>query len=129
LIFPSEWPEPLARMTQEAMSSGAVVIGTTTGGTGEILEDGVTGLVFAPGDAAGLAARIRQLRSDPALFARLASAARQRVEEQFRFDRMVDQVEDALLTAAEARVPGYKRTPATDNIAPSALGSSRPARS
>jgi glycosyltransferase involved in cell wall biosynthesis len=112
------------------MASGAVVIGTTTGGTGEILEHGVTGLVFNPGDAAGLAARIRQLRSDAALFVRLAAAARQRVEELFSFDRMLDQVEDALSSAAAAAAqPEYGNAANTENVAPPALGSSRPVRS
>jgi glycogen(starch) synthase len=127
LIFPSEWPEPLARMTQEAMASGAVVIGTTTGGTGEILENGVTGLVFTPGDAVSLAARIRQLRSDPILFARLAAAARQRVEQQFGFERMLDQVEVALSSAVTTAGPGRQATLNEENIAPSAIVSSRPA--
>ncbi len=98
LIFPSEWPEPLARMTQEAMASGVVVVGTTTGGTGEILEDGETGLVFVPGDAGGLAQCIRRLAGDQALFTRLATNARRRVEEKFSFLRMLDQVERALVT-------------------------------
>ena len=46
LVFPSVWEEPLARVVQEAMASGLVVIGTVTGGTAEILRDGVTGLTF-----------------------------------------------------------------------------------
>jgi glycogen(starch) synthase len=129
LIFPSEWPEPLARMTQEAMASGAVVIGTTTGGTGEILENGVTGLVFAPGDATGLARRIRQLRADPQLYTRLAAAARRRVEEQFSFSRMLDQVEHALSSAVASAIHGSKGAANVENTAPSALGSSRPVRS
>jgi glycogen synthase len=96
LIFPSEWPEPLARMTQEAMASGAVVVGTVTGGTGEILVEGETGLVFAPGNASALASCICRLAADPALFDRLATNARRRVEEKFSFKRMLDQVEDIL---------------------------------
>ncbi len=108
LIFPSEWPEPLARMTQEAMASGAVVVGTTTGGTGEILEDGVTGLVFAPGDAAGLAQCIRRLAADPALFARLTANARRRVEEKFSFQRMLDQVEKALASTTPVLLQAAK---------------------
>lgn len=103
LVFPSEWPEPLARMMQEAMASGAVVIGTTTGGSGELLVEGETGLVFAPRDAAALAAQIRRLQAEPALFDRLAAAARRRVEEHFGFERMLDQVEEVLVdTAAQA---------------------------
>jgi len=100
LVFPSEWPEPLARMMQEAMASGAVVIGTTTGGSGEILVDGETGLVFAPGDAVMLAAQIRRLRSDSELSMRLAANARRQVNEKFGFQRMLDQVEDGLNAVA-----------------------------
>lgn len=97
LLFPSQWPEPLARMMQEAMACGLVVIGTNTGGSGEILVNGETGLVFAPGDAADLAAQIRRLQSNPELFARLAAAARLQVEDKFSFQRMLDQVERALV--------------------------------
>jgi glycosyltransferase involved in cell wall biosynthesis len=96
LIFPSAWPEPLARMTQEAMASGAVVVGTLTGGTGEILEDCETGLAFSSGDAVALAQCITRLQADPALFHRLAHNARRQVEAKFGFVRMLDQVEDAL---------------------------------
>ena len=102
LVFPSEWPEPLARMMQEAMASGAVVIGTVTGGSGELLVDGETGLVFAPRDAAALAAQIRRLQAEPALVDRLAAAARQRVEEHFGFERMLDQVEGILVDTADS---------------------------
>jgi glycosyltransferase involved in cell wall biosynthesis len=105
LIFPSEWPEPLARMTQEAMACGAVVVGTITGGTGEILADGETGLVFPPGDAPALARCIQRLQMDRALFGRLAQGARRRVEEKFSFERMLDQVEVALGEVASALMP------------------------
>jgi glycosyltransferase involved in cell wall biosynthesis len=112
LIFPSEWPEPLARMTQEAMASGAVVVGTITGGTGEILVDGETGLVFPPGDAPALARCIRRLQLDPSLFNRLAHNARRRVEEKFSFVRMLDQVDAALgeMVAAARPLPGGVRS-------------------
>jgi glycosyltransferase involved in cell wall biosynthesis len=93
LIFPSIYEEPLARMTQEAMASGLVVIGTTTGGTKEILRNNETGLTFAPEDADGLADRITQLISDPGLCARLAEAGRQTVMENFTLDKMVKSIE------------------------------------
>jgi glycogen synthase len=96
LIFPSIYEEPLARVLQEAMVSGLVVVGTTTGGTTEILTDGKTGLTFAPGDADGLAAQVTRLVTDPDLCRRLAKAGRQVVLEYFNLDRMVDEIEDAL---------------------------------
>lgn len=96
LVFPSEWEEPLARMIMEAMATGLVVIGTATGGTGELLEEGVTGLTFGPGDARGLASQIQRVLEDRALGERLAQAARRRVEQQFTFERMVDELETVL---------------------------------
>jgi glycosyltransferase involved in cell wall biosynthesis len=93
LLLPSIWPEPLARMTQEAMASGLVVIGTETGGTPEILEDGLNGLTFEAGKAAMLAEKISRIAGDSELRVRLARAARQTIEDRFTFDRMVDEIE------------------------------------
>lgn len=93
LIFPSIWPEPLARVVQEAMAAGLVIIGTTTGGTPELLQDGKTGLTFNAEDTVMLAAQIGRLASDPALSDRLSQAARQTVEACFTQERMVDEIE------------------------------------
>ena len=102
LVFPSIYEEPLARMTQEAMASGLVVIGTTTGGTKEILRDGETGLTFAPEDADGLAKQLSRLITDRDLRCRLAQAGRQTVLENFTLDKMVKEIE-AYLVACFAR--------------------------
>jgi glycogen(starch) synthase len=93
LIFPSIYEEPLARITQEAMASGLVVVGTTTGGTKEILKDGETGLTFTPEDADGLAEQVARLIVDPDLCCRLAQAGRQTVLENFTLDKMVSEIE------------------------------------
>jgi glycosyltransferase involved in cell wall biosynthesis len=97
LIFPSIYEEPLARMTQEAMASGLVVVGTTTGGTQEILKEGETGLTFAPEDAGALADQITRLTIDPELCCRLAQAGRQSVLENFTLDKMVEEIEAFLV--------------------------------
>jgi glycogen(starch) synthase len=97
LVFPSIYEEPLARMTQEAMAAGLVVVGTTTGGTKEILRESETGLIFAPEDSEGLAEQIERLINDPGLRYRLAQAGRQRVIENFTLDRMVNEIETYLL--------------------------------
>lgn len=96
LIFPSIYEEPLARVTQEAMASGLVVIGTATGGTKEILRDGETGLTFAPEDSDGLAEQVTRLISDPDLGLRLAEAGRQTVLKNFTLDKMVKEIETYL---------------------------------
>jgi glycosyltransferase involved in cell wall biosynthesis len=96
LIFPSEWEEPFARTVLEAMAAGLVVIGTTTGGTGEILVDGEIGLTFAAGDETALARQIQRLLNDTTLYQRLAGTGQQRIMEGFDFLRMVDEIETIL---------------------------------
>jgi len=103
LIFPSIYEEPLARVTQEAMAAGLVVVGTTTGGTEEILRDGETGLTFAPEDAHGLADQVCRLITDPDLCGRLAQAGRQTVLENFTLDKMVKEIETYLLETVSGR--------------------------
>lgn len=45
LIFPSTWPEPLSRVLLEALSLGAPIAAMDTGGTSELIEEGVSGLL------------------------------------------------------------------------------------
>jgi len=95
LLFPSIWPEPLARILQEAMACELVVIGTSTGGTSEILLDGENGLTFEAEDSAMLADKINLIATDPVLMKKLAKAARKTVEERFSLDRMVTEIEES----------------------------------
>lgn len=104
LVFPSVWQEPLARMVQEAMACGLVVIGTTTGGTEELLVEGETGLTFEAEDAAGLARQMARLVEQPDLFGRLARAARKAVEERFTLGRMIDELESTFYEVLGAAV-------------------------
>lgn len=102
LVFPSIYEEPLARMTQEAMASGMVVVGTTTGGTGEILKEGETGFTFVPEDANGLAEQVTRLILDPDLRCRLARAGRQTVLENFTLDKMVKEIDAYLVSCLDS---------------------------
>jgi glycosyltransferase involved in cell wall biosynthesis len=78
LVFPSLWPEPLSRVLLEALAIGTPMAAMDTGGTREILQDDVSGLLAA--DVGGLAAAVARLAGDAALCARLAEAARLRAE-------------------------------------------------
>lgn len=93
LVFPSIYEEPFARVTQEAMASGLVVVGTATGGTPELLRHGETGLTFHPEEADGLAEQLARLITEPDLGRRLAQAGRQTVLADFTLDRMVTEIE------------------------------------
>ncbi len=104
LILPSVYPEALPRVALEAMAAGLVVVATPVGGTQEIVEHNISGLLFRPGDAADLAKAINRLLSEPALSARLAAEGRQRVVSRFSLDNMVDGVERLLQDAVVGQV-------------------------
>jgi colanic acid/amylovoran biosynthesis glycosyltransferase len=64
----------------EAMSAGVPVVTTPVGGIGELVRDGESGLLVAPGDADALATAIASVLGDAALRARLATAGRAATE-------------------------------------------------
>jgi len=112
VVVPSLWPEPFARVIHEAMATGAAVIATPVGGTVEVVEHGVNGLLFPPGDAPALADSIERLHGDPALRASLTAAARRTVETRFDLTRTVAELEALLLrVCAEQRDSGQSAVP------------------
>jgi glycosyltransferase involved in cell wall biosynthesis len=68
---------PLAAL--EAMACANVVVAAASGGLPEMIEDGVTGLLFPAGDAEALAERTATLCADAALRNTLGQAARRRL--------------------------------------------------
>jgi glycosyltransferase involved in cell wall biosynthesis len=81
-ILPS-YAEGMPMALLEAMSWEMPVIATPVGGIPQVVENGVNGLLVAPGDIDGLAAAIRSLLEDTALCERLGAAARATVETGF----------------------------------------------
>lgn len=100
LLLPSRWPEPFARTPLEAMASGLVVVATPLGGTAELIDDGRNGMLFPPGDAAGLAQKIMLLLGSPRLHAALAQAGYNCVAQEFTLGTMLDKVEAVLHAVA-----------------------------
>lgn len=97
LVLPSVWEEPQALISQEAMASGLVLVATLTGGTNELLIDGVNGLAFQREDSAGLAKQLARLIDDEALKDRLIRAAWETINERFTTQRMLDAIETWLV--------------------------------
>lgn len=86
----------------EAMAVETPVVATSAGGTSQLIEDLVHGLLVPPGSAARLAAAIARALDDKDLTARRAAAARLRVEEELSFDarmRAVERIYEELMQA------------------------------
>jgi glycosyltransferase involved in cell wall biosynthesis len=72
----------------EAMAAGLPVVSTHVGGVGEVVEDGVTGLLATSGDDTALAGHILRLAGDRALAGQMGERGRQRARGLFDEDRM-----------------------------------------
>jgi glycosyltransferase involved in cell wall biosynthesis len=73
----------------ESMSAGLPVVGTAVGGSKEIIENGVNGLLVPPGDPEALAAAILVLIRDPRLAMNLGVAGQKDMRKRFSFDRLL----------------------------------------
>lgn len=85
LVSPSR-TEGISNVILEAMTMGCPVVATRVGGTPEILEDEVSGLLVEPQNPAALAAAIERVLTDAALRARLVQGGRLRVAREFAFE-------------------------------------------
>ena len=91
LVFTSHWREPLSRVLLEASAVGCPVAAMDTGGTGDIVVHGETGLLA--GDREELVRHVARLRTDAALRARLGEAARRRAGTTFDTSVVVTRIE------------------------------------
>lgn len=83
--------EAMGRVTVEGMSSGLPVIGHASGGTLELITEGVTGL-FYPGGAEALAERMLALVNDRSRARTLGEAAMRDAAERFNVERYATEV-------------------------------------
>ena len=96
LILASEYDEPLARAIQEAMAMGLIVVGTVTGGSGELLINERTGLVFQAGNPQSLAAQLIKAVREPDLVSHLRKCGQEEVTKNFSIQNTVIQIEEYL---------------------------------
>lgn len=79
----------------EAMAIGVPVVSCPVSGIPELVEDGRTGLLVPPADPVRLADALERLLGDAGLCARLAEAARKKVEREFDIARVADRLVEA----------------------------------
>ena len=84
-VLPS-YSEGLSNALMEAMSSGCACIATEVGGNRFLIENGISGFLFSPGDRAMLQSHIRRLMDDTIKRQTLAQNARERIEKVFSWN-------------------------------------------
>jgi glycosyltransferase involved in cell wall biosynthesis len=77
----------------EAMASGCAVVATRVGGMAEIVQDGVTGLLFERDNAHSLTVALSRLLGDKRLREKIGGVARASVIERFDRRSAVDRIE------------------------------------
>lgn len=80
--------EGISNTILEAMATGLPVVASRVGGNSELVQDGVTGTLVAPGAPEQLAAILSQYCTDAELRARRGHSARKVVESRFSMEAM-----------------------------------------
>lgn len=99
-LIPSIWPEPFGIVAIEAMAMGCPVIASDIGGLRDLVVDGQTGVLTAPGDVEGLQRAMRALIDSPDLRQRMGEAGRRQVG-MFRAGAIVPQIEQVYQTVCK----------------------------
>ena len=95
--------EPAALALMETMAMARPIVASRTGGTAEIVGDGVTGLLFEAGNGEDLARQVIRVLTEPTLAGELGRAGRARVEEAFALDRHLREMEGLYFEAITPR--------------------------
>ena len=85
--------EGLGRVTIESMLAGCLTIGADAGATGEIIRDGVTGLLFERDDHVALAERILYAAENRSEMREIAKRGQQSALETFDADSFADRMQ------------------------------------
>lgn len=108
LVSPS-YAESFSYSLLEAMSMRRPIICTDVGGNREMMVDGESGVIIAPGDVHALVREALKLSEDASARERLGEAARRRVEQRFTLERMARRTTDIYREVLEARAQGLAR--------------------
>lgn len=110
LALPSRSGEGMPLVILEAMAIGVPVVAACLAGVPEIVEDGVTGLLFEPEDPGGLASALERLDGDPALAKSIVTNARAKAEASFSIQVASNRVAGIYRHIADLRFGSHDKT-------------------
>ncbi|MEX0744690.1 MAG: glycosyltransferase family 4 protein [Phycisphaeraceae bacterium] len=102
-VLPS-FAEGVPVVLMEAMATGLPVVATRIAGVAELVTDGVSGHLVAPGDAPSLADRVAELLDDAALRQRMGEAGRATVEQSFNVSTETKRLHELFMGAGSMGV-------------------------
>ena len=88
-VHTSRW-EGFGIVLLEAMLAGLPIVATRVSAVPEVVSDGETGLLVAPGDVVAFAAALEGVLADRGLATRLGEAGRKRASDEFSVARMTE---------------------------------------
>ena len=92
IFFLPSYAEGMPMSILEAMGYGLPVVSTTVGGIPQLVEHGVNGYLYEPGDVDGFTEGILRLLRDPELRDRMGKAGYDRVKESFSFEAHTEKI-------------------------------------
>ena len=93
----------------EALAAEKPVVSTDVGGVSDVVRDGSSGLLTAPGDSHAFAAALVRLADDPELRRRLGEYGRRFVVPRYSVPRLLDDVDLLYRSLLEQRAPAHRR--------------------
>ncbi|MFF3607014.1 glycosyltransferase [Streptomyces sp. NPDC002463] len=106
VVAPSMARETFGLVVAEAMATGVPAVAAAHGGFVELVDEGVTGLLHRPGEAASLAACLRRVTDGPDRNREMGRAARRRYEQLFSpsvgLERLVEEYRTAIAGRTES---------------------------
>jgi glycosyltransferase involved in cell wall biosynthesis len=105
-VLPSAWYEGFPMVLLEAMNHKVPMIGPRHGGFPEIIDEGVNGLLFEPGDAAELADRIRTLWADPERSLQMGLRGNEKMRRSYSGEQYYLQLSELYRRAASVKDTG-----------------------
>ena len=103
-VLNSTYVEGLPHVVLESMAVGIPVIATDVGGTGEIVQHEVNGLLIPPRDDEALRSSIVRLLQNPDECTRYVNAGYDTIAKHFQWNQLVESTEELLSTVAKKTI-------------------------